>query len=139
MAYDNPTRHTYSYPATNLATAFTRTIVGPLNKRGMIRNLDGQITTATTGAQAVATVTETAPNVQTSPSTPNTNPAPLDFSYAIPIAAAGTAFDSGTIPNAVQRDSNNFVPVLPANTPFVFAIAPGGAGVADLQLIVDWF
>ena len=126
--YDNPSRHIYTYDQVNLAAAFTRTIVGPFNKRGRIISLAGQVSVSTSGAQAVATITGTAPNVQISPSTPNTNAAPLDFNYPIPLAAAPAGFSSDTSQAASQRDANNFLPILPANTPIVFRDRAWGRG-----------
>ena len=138
-SYDNPSRITYSFNAINFATASQRTIMGPKGKTGRVAFITGSCTTTFVG-------TSTPAAVNVGDGTTDTLYGSLTFGTAGTPTASGAAIGSqptdATVKVCDPQAPTNGTPGQNSNNIIVkFAAGTGGtpAGVADVNILIDWF
>ena len=135
MSYDSPMRITYSRNAINFGTSTSRILRGPKGKRGRVVDINVSGTTLFT-----AVTTEGRVDVGVAGSA-----ATLIANATMPLStlAAGAALNASNVSGALVGQPGSAIPYLAADTDFTIGfIAPTGgspAGVADVDVTIDWF
>jgi hypothetical protein len=132
MAFDNPiARETKCVNAVSLSAASTRVFRGPKGRRGRLVDILGSVTTTVVG-------TTSGPRLQLGVSGALTQFADVVLANG---TAAGTAL-VGSVLGGLKSGVNGASLEIPADTDITFGvIAAVGtpAGVADVELLIEWY
>lgn len=133
MSFDNPSRHQAGRNAQSFAADATKIVRGPKGKRGRLADIIASVSTALVGTTA-------APRVQVGVLGNLTQFADVVLGTTAGLAA-GSVVRASDQPSAIKRDNQGIV-LVPSDTDIYVTFKAGTgtpAGVADVDLPIDWF